>query len=161
MGDLRQGPRARAATGSDGEATMHLQIRAIPAKSPADLKAFLEVLARAEINIEAAGGSNLEQGGDFAFAVAHGQEEEAIRVLEKEGYQPRRFENEIVNDDGSDVTTCWMTNEPGQLLKCVAAATEANQASGRVIKDLSIGVPDADGRIPVQIYSEVFRGRLT
>ncbi len=139
---------------------MHLQIRAIPARSPADLMAFLEVLAQAGINIEAAGGSNVEQGGDFAFAVTHGQEDEAIRILTDAGYQPRPIENDIANDDGSDVTTCWMTNAPGQLLACVAAVTEANQLAGRVIKDLSIGAPDAAGQIPVQIYSEVFRGRV-
>ena len=53
------------------------------------LLAFLEVLAEADINIEAAGGSNIERGGEFAFAVAHGQEDQAMAVLEDAGYRPR------------------------------------------------------------------------
>ena len=140
---------------------MHMQIRAIPARSPADLKAFLEVLAEAGVNVVAPGGSNVEQGGEFAFTVDDDQEGDAIRALEAAGFQPRRFEEGIASDDGAYLTKCWMTNTPGQLLACVASVTEANQASGRVIKDLSIGVPREDGQIPVYIYSEVFRGRLS
>ena len=68
---------------------MHKQIRVVPAKSPADLKAFLEVLAAARINIVAAGGSDVEQGGEFAFAVTDGQEADAIALLRDAGYQPR------------------------------------------------------------------------
>ena len=136
---------------------MHQQIRAIPAKSPADLKAFLEVLAKAGINIEAAGGSNLEQGGEFAFAVAHGQEDEAIRLLKEAGYQPRALDASVETEDGAVFTTCWLTDDPGQLLACVTSVTDANEAAGRVIKDLSIGKPGEDGLIPVQIYSEVVR----
>jgi hypothetical protein len=121
---------------------MHMQIRATPAKSPTSLVAFLEVLKG--INIVAAGGSNVEQGGEFAFAVAHGEECAAMTALADAGYRPTLVR----------VETCWMTDAPGQLLACVASVTEANLAAGRVIKDLSIGVPDQDGRIPVQFYSE-------
>lgn len=123
---------------------MHLQIRATPAKSPASLLDFLEVLEQAGINIEAAGGSNVERGGEFAFAVAHEQVDAAMRALTGAGYKPSL----------AAVETCWMTNEPGQLRACVARVTEINAESGRLIKDLSIGVPDQDGRIPVQFYSE-------
>ena len=140
---------------------MHLQIRAIPARSPADLKAFLEVLAAADINIVAAGGGNLEQGGEFAFAVTHGQEDEAIRLLKEAGYQPRALDASVATEDGAVFTTCWLTDEPGQLLACVTSVTDANEAAGRVIKDLSLGKPGDDGLIPVLIYSEVFRGRLS
>jgi hypothetical protein len=121
---------------------MHMQIRATPAKSPTSLVAFLEVLKG--INIVAAGGSNVEQGGEFAFAVAHGEECAAMTALADAGYRPTLV----------SVETCWMTNAPGQLLACVESVTKANVAAGRVIKDLSIGVPDQDGRIPVQFYSE-------
>ena len=137
---------------------MHKQIRVVPAKSPADLKAFLEVLAA--INIKAAGGSNVEQGGEFAFAVEHGQEADAIGLLTAAGYQPRELDDAAENEDGSVLTTCTMSDQPGELLACVTSVTDANQAAGRVIKDISIGMPDATtGRIPVQIYSAVFRGR--
>ena len=139
---------------------MHKQIRVVPARSPADLKAFLEVLAPAGINIVAAGGSNVEQGGEFAFTVSHGQEADALNLLRDAGYQPRELDESVESEDGAVFTTCWMPDNPGQLLACVTSVTDANAASGRVIKDLSIGAPRADGMIPVQIYSEVFRGRL-
>ena len=143
---------------------MHKQIRVVPARSPADLKAFLEVLAGlnlvAGINLKSAGGSNVEQGGEFAFSVEHGLETDAIGLLTNEGYQPRELTDGVEAEDGSVFTTCWMTDQPGELLRCVTAVTDANQAAGRVIKDLSIGVPNANGEIPVQIYSEVFRGRV-
>jgi hypothetical protein len=123
---------------------MHQQIRTVPKLSPPDLEAFLTVLADAGINIEAAGGSDVEQGGEFAFAVAHGQERDAMAVLEAAGYLPRLV----------DVQLCALTDEPGQLLACITEARALNASTGMVIKDISIGRPDADGRIQVQIYSE-------
>ncbi len=121
---------------------MHMQIRATPAKSPTSLVAFLEALQG--INIVAAGGSNIEQGGEFAFAVAHGEECAAMTALAEAGYRPTLVK----------VETCTLDNVPGALLDCVARVTDLNAAAGRVIKDISIGVPDANGQIPVQIYSE-------
>ena len=121
---------------------MHMQIRATPAKSPASLVEFLKVLQR--INIVAAGGSNIEQGGEFAFAVEHGEECAAMTALADAGYRPTLVK----------VETCTLDNVPGALLACVARVTDLNAAEGRVIKDISIGVPDANGQIPVQIYSE-------
>lgn len=123
---------------------MHLQIRTRPAKSPADLKAFLTVLANAEVNIEAAGGGDVEGDGEFAIAVAHDQEEQAMQALREDGYDPRLVE----------VDACALTNEPGQLLACITGVTEKNESLGRYIRDVSIGVPDGEGRIQVQVYSE-------
>ena len=122
---------------------MHQQIRTVPAMSPPNLQEFLQVLLDAGINMEAAGGSNIEQGGEFAFAVAHGQEEEALIALKHKGYAPRLV----------DVTHCALTNEPGQLLACITDVTTSNNEHGRVIKDIVLGVPDEDGRIQIQIYS--------
>jgi hypothetical protein len=123
---------------------MHLQIRSVPALSPASLQAFLEVLAGERINIVAAGGSDIERGGEFAFAVAHDEEDRAIEALRRAGYDPRLVE----------VATCTMSDEPGQLLECIAAITESNAAAGRAIRDIAVGVPDEEGRIRVQVYSE-------
>ena len=123
---------------------MHLQIRTKPAASPADLQAFLTVLAEANVNILAAGGGDVEAGGEFAIAVAHGEEEATMAILRKKGYKPRKVE----------VEHAWLTNEPGQLLGCVAGVTQKNGKLGRHIRDVSLGAPDADGRIPVQVYSE-------
>lgn len=122
---------------------MHAQIRSAPVASPPDLEAFLTVLEDAGVNIVAAGGGNVERGGEFAFAVEHGEEERAIGILEEHGYHPRLVE----------VKTCWLTNEPGQLRRCVAEVHADNREAGRVIEDIAIGVADEEGRIPVQIYS--------
>lgn len=124
---------------------MHLQIRSRPAKSPADLLAFLQVLADANVSIEAAGGGDVEGTGEFAFAVQHGHEQAAMAVLQDNGYAPRLVE----------VDSAALDNEPGRLLEFVRSVTDNNIAlGGRVIRDVSIGVADADGRIRVQIYSE-------
>jgi hypothetical protein len=123
---------------------MHLQIRAAPAKSPASLLDFLGVIERQGINILTAGGSDLEQGGEFAFTVAHEQIADAMRALAEEGYRPSLVK----------VDSYWMTNEPGQLRAQVAKVTEINAASGRAIVDIAIGPPRSDGQIPVQFYSE-------
>ena len=123
---------------------MHLQIRTVPAHSPADLAEFLRVLAEAGINIEIAGGSDVEFGGQFAFAVQDGQEAEAMRVLQEALYEPQLVE----------VVTCMLSNEPGQLLACITDVAQSNAESGMAIRDISIGVPGEDGRIPVQVYSE-------
>jgi hypothetical protein len=124
---------------------MHQQIRTKPALSPADLQAFLALLAGAGINLESAGGSNIEGGGEFAFAVAHGQEDEAIALLRQAGYRPRLV----------DVDWCYVTNDVGQLLECIAGVTKTNTRAGKVIKEIALGVPEAPGEpMRVQIYSE-------
>jgi hypothetical protein len=123
---------------------MHKQIRTKPSKSPADLREFLAVLEAKGVNIEAAGGGEVEHGGEFAFAVEHHKEDSAKEILEKAGYEPR-----IV-----DVDHCALDNRPGALLECVAKVAEKNARLGRVIRDISVGVPDKDKRIQVQIYSE-------
>jgi hypothetical protein len=123
---------------------MHLQIRTAPRLSPPNLEAMLGVLKAGGFNIEAVGGSDVERGGEFAFAVAHGQENRAMAALRKAGYKPRK----VV------VPTCALTNEPGQLFSCIAGIAADNAKKGLVIKDIAIGVPDAEGRIQVQVYSE-------
>jgi hypothetical protein len=123
---------------------MHQQIRSAPVMSPADLKAFLAVIERAGINIEAAGGSDVERGGEFAFAVAHEKQRAAVEALKAAGYHPR-----VV-----DVDVCHLTDNPGQLAACIARISDQNRRTGKVIRDLAIGGPDKAGRIPVQVYSE-------
>lgn len=124
---------------------MHQQIRSSPRKSPADLKEFLEVVKDAGFNILAAGGSDVEKGGEFAFAVADGQEKDALKALHDAGYRQARI---------VDVDHFFMTDNPGQLLACVVKVARKNASSGKAIKDLAVGVPNDKGEIPVQIYSE-------
>jgi hypothetical protein len=124
---------------------MHQQIRLAPVKSPADLEAPLRVVADAGINILAVGGSNVEHGGEFGFAVDHDKHDAAIAALRAAGYKPRT----------ADVTVCFLeADKPGQLLDCVAKAAKDNKANGKGIRDIAVGIPDDQGRIPVQIYSD-------
>lgn len=128
---------------------MHLQIRSVPAASPPDLERFLKVLADANVNLLAAGGGNLELGGEFAFAPDHEHVGAAIDALKKAEYEFR-----VLDADKGDFELCWLTNEPGQLHACIARVSEANLAAGRVIADVLVGVePDEQGHIPVQVYS--------
>ena len=124
---------------------MHQQIRTVPARSPADLLVFLEVLANAGIDMQSAGGSNLEEGGTFAFTVAHGLEQEAMDLLTSEGYHP-----ELVDVDEFTVEV----EGAGKLLEAVAQVRSLNEVAGRVIRDITMGAPSRDGRtVVVQIYS--------
>ena len=61
---------------------MHLQIRLKPATSPPDVEQLLRRLKEANVNLRGVGGSDVEFGGEFAFAVDDGQEDRAKAVLE-------------------------------------------------------------------------------
>jgi hypothetical protein len=124
---------------------MHLQIRTKPALSPPDLAAFLTVLAENEVNMLSAGGCDIEAGGEFIFSVEHDTERDVMAILERAGYEPQLVEVEV----------CAVADEPGQLLECITAIREQNVLAGRVIRDITVGVPDADGRLQVQVYSDV------
>lgn len=130
---------------------MHQQIRATPKTSAADVEKLLGRLAEAGINIAAAGGSDLEFGGEFAFAVDDGSEDAAKKVLDRFKYPYR-----VIGEDDPSLTVCWMENKPGELHRCIKGVAEANLKSGRIIRDLIIGVPDKQG-VPVQIFSEEVR----
>jgi hypothetical protein len=131
---------------------MHQQIRSSTAKSPPDLAAFLQVLAEADppINIRLAGGSDIELGGEFAFAVDDEIEDmgRVEGVLAAAEYTFTVVEPEL----------CWVDpDRPGSLLACVLAANEKNAGSGKLIRDISSGKPADNGLIPVQIYYEAPR----
>ena len=124
---------------------MHQQIRSTPALSPADLEAFLKVLAAKGINIEAAGGSDIELGGEFAFSVADGGEKDALWELASMGYKVR-----LVSVHAYPVDP---TRE-GELLRCVQDAKAQPDNEGKSIRDIAIGVEKATGQAFVQIYFE-------
>lgn len=125
---------------------MHQQIRTKPARSPADLGSFLDVLAKGGVNIIAAGGGDVEGGGEFAFAVEDGQYEHALEVLRAARYDPR-----IADEDAVDHKL--LPDTPGALHGFVSSVRAKNKQRGYVIRDVSVGTPH-DGRILVQIYSE-------
>jgi len=128
---------------------VHLQIRSVPRASPPDLERFLGVLADAKVNLLAAGGGNLELGGEFAFAPDHDHVGRAVDALTRAEYEFR-----VLDADKGDFELCWVPNEPGALHACIAQVSAANVAAGRVIADVLVGVqPDEQRRIPVQVYS--------
>ena len=121
---------------------MHQQIRlAVPTSSPPNLEKVLQLLGDAEINITAVGGSNVEHGGEFGFAVDHDQQAAALAVLREAHLRPH-----VV-----DVTLCLLDNRPGALRDCISNANQGHRP-GRLIRDIAVGVPEADGRVPVQVY---------
>lgn len=122
---------------------MHMQIRLSTSKSPADLFEVLDVLAKAEVNLLAAGGSNVEEDGEFAFAVEDGHERRAVKALQDADYKPRLVR----------IKLCHIEHHPGSLRDCVRDARTENEEAGRRIRDVTVGVPGEDGLIPVQIYS--------
>ena len=133
---------------------MHLQIRTRPITSPPDIEKLLRLLAEAGVSLSGAGGSNIEFGGEFAIALEDGHEDEAIRVLQANRYPHRVLE--AGKDPG--LTLCWIKDptKAGELHRCIKGVSDANLTSGRIIRDLLIGVPGPEGT-PVQIYSEEIR----
>ena len=128
---------------------MHKQIRVDPRLSPPDVTAVLTLLAEHGINLLGAGGSDLELGGEFAFAVDHEQQAEAEGVLESAHYSFRVFNAKT----DPELKQCWLQNEPGQLWSCIKGVAEENRAAKRKIRDILLGVQTDEG-IPVQIFSE-------
>ena len=122
---------------------MHQQIRTVPAQSPADLGAFLKVLRDANINIIAAGGGDVERGGEFAFAVEDGGYDAAMQALTDAGYKPRLV----------DVDHELLPDVPGALHGFVTKVTALNKARNWVIWDVSVGSAQG-GKVLVQIYSK-------
>jgi hypothetical protein len=125
---------------------MHQQIRVVPAASSSDLAKLLDVLEKANVNLAAAGGGDIELGEEFAFATTDGQEQTAMDALAN--YHPR-----LLKEEDGDFKLCWLKNEPGQLLGCIKQATEENLERGRKVKDILIGVEPENGLIGVQVYS--------
>lgn len=132
---------------------MHLQVRFAPKTSPADVEKALRKVKNAGINLVGIGGSDLEFGGELALVPEHGQEDALMRALA--AYNPRLLDS---NDPDSGLTLCVVGHRSGGLHDCLANTANSNVERGRIIRDILIGVPDADqqaaNEVPVQIYSE-------
>ena len=98
-----------------------------------------------DLNLQAAGGRDLDEGGEFVFAVHHGEEnddrsaEAALQLLKGKGYDPR-----IV-----PVHTCVVTDERGNLLECIQNAQERQGP----VYEIFVGTQGAYDGIPIQITS--------
>jgi len=141
---------------------MHAQGQSKPAKSPPDLAAFLEVLVGAGINLDSAGGSNIEQGGVFSFGFHHDEPDDDPGALDKYEAARQALENAgyvvriLVDEPGTQLHHEFIDGvQVGALHDVVKNAVGKNVGTGRVIKDITIGTPDPNtGLIPIQVYSE-------
>ncbi len=145
---------------------MHVQARAAPTASPADLAAFLRVLApdvdadRDEINIEGGAGTAVELGGKFVFVVTHGRFRDAWDRLEEDGYTCEWTEDlyaeSVPPDQGQGGAPSEQDpNQPGVLLGVVERAKASEVAGGRNIDTVLIGaVTDEPERFFIQITFE-------
>jgi hypothetical protein len=113
---------------------------------------ILHILVDAGVNLQSAGGRDLDRGGDFVFSVHHEGDddepaEEAARLLQEHGYRDARAIRSHY---------CSVADEPGGLLGCI----ERIEASDGPVYEIFVGTPDADGGIPVQITTrkDVFGG---
>ena len=145
---------------------MHVQARASTAASPADLAAFLRVLApdveekRDNINIEGGGGSAVELDGRFVFVVTHGRFREAWDRLHAKNYTCEWTEDlyaeRVPPDQAQDGTSSEQDpNQPGVLLGVVERAKASDIAGGRNIDTVLIGAfTDEPGRFFIQVTFE-------
>jgi hypothetical protein len=152
---------------------MHIQAKATPKASPADLETFLAVLSepaapREPINIEGVSGDDLELGGEFIFSFDHDRQADVEAWLDEKDYRVDFFvgdmteiENgdQVIDDDTRLAVLVLDGNQPGTLLAAVRSLGAASLPTGRVIRHLVIGQEtQAPNRFYVQIaFQEVKR----
>jgi hypothetical protein len=131
---------------------MHQQVRTTTTRKEgpgadtarSGLVELLEVLEKAGVNMQAAGGSELDGGGEFVFSVHHGDEDpdgptqDAIAALEKASYEPYVAEPHV----------CEVNDEPGELLRCIRKIRD----KGAQIAEIHVGTAEG-GRVPVQVVT--------
>lgn len=108
---------------------------------------ILQVLAEADFNIRGASGHRIEFGGEFTFWVSkrdgdadhEAATEAAAQTLIGAGLDAR-----VVS-----VSVSLLNDEPGALRDFVARI----QDDGLWVEEITVGTPDSDGRVPVQIYT--------
>jgi hypothetical protein len=135
---------------------MHLQLRTNARLSPPDVEKVLAVLKDKGVNLLGIGGSDVEFGGELALVPQDDHVDLAKEALTSAGYTWRALEYQV----DPELTLCMVENKPGALHDCLAGVADENLAAGRIIRDITILVPDADvpaGKIPVHIYSEQVR----
>ncbi len=122
----------KTGSGSDGPGAM---------ADAGGLVDILRILEEGGMNLRTAGGRDLDDGGEFVFAVEHhlkgteGATERAVELLLEEGYGARQVE----------VHDCMVRDEPGALRKCITEAEAKNP-----VYEIFVGTPE-DGQIPIQI----------
>ncbi len=113
---------------------------------------ILRILVDNGVNLQTAGGRDLDTGGDFVFAVHHDEDrddddpgEKAAALLREAGYGSAR---------ATPAHLCSVADEPGGLLGCIE---KLEQTEGPVY-EIFVGTPDSDGGIPVQLTTRKAAG---
>jgi hypothetical protein len=139
------------------ERAMHLQMRTAPVSSPPDVELLLRRLKDDGVDLQAVGGSNVESGGELAIVPKDECEDQARATLKRFNYPFR----EIHVDEDVGLDLCEVGDAVGGLHGCLKEIAQKNLERGRIIRDITVGVPDEDQRsrgvIPVHIYSEEVR----
>jgi hypothetical protein len=131
---------------------MHQQVRTSPTRTGgpgADAERggvteILRILRDAEVNLQTAGGRDLDRKGEFVFAVHHGEDdpdrpgEEAAELLRQNGFTDARTVK---------ARFCDVQDEPGGLHGCIERI-EAEE--GEPIYEIFVGTPE-DDVIPIQL----------
>ncbi len=78
--------------------------------------------------------------------------EQALEILRRHRYPHRT----LVVDRDPELTLCQISNQPGELHRCIAGVASENLEKGRIIRDVVIGAPEGDV-YPVHVYSEQVR----
>jgi len=132
---------------------MHQQVRTFTTKSRDDESALpeegglLDILSiLKEFNLRSAGGTNLDQGGQFVFSVRHKpgddtQDQRARDRLQDEGYKSAEVYT---------VTYCLVDDTEGALLRCIESkAAELKEP----IVEVHVLTSERSGRVPVQLVT--------
>jgi hypothetical protein len=135
---------------------MHIQAKSTTAHSPADLAAFLEVLARHEgsgpINVEGVTGCGVETGGGIAFALHHDQHEEGVQRLRDAGYTVEETEDLYFEEIPGAQLGMQDPNQHGVLLRIIQNAKTSQIAAGRPIDTVLIAAQTGSpGKFYVQV----------
>jgi hypothetical protein len=133
---------------------MHLQVRFSPRLSPPDVAQALQTVKDAGLSLRGIGGSDVElPGGEVALAPSHDDAKALMDALV--AYKPRLLD---ADDPESGLTLCIVEDRAGGLHDCLIETANLNAGKGRVIRDILVGVPDAEQQaakqVPVQIFSE-------
>jgi len=109
---------------------------------------LLKVLREADINIRGASGSRIEFNGTFTFWAGRAEwtddqndaeTRRAADALNDAGYDARVYE----------VAHALLDDTPGALEDFIAAINGA----GHFVEDILVSTPDANGKIPVQVFT--------
>ncbi|MFL5778261.1 MAG: hypothetical protein ACJ761_04900 [Chloroflexota bacterium] len=114
---------------------------------PGALIELLQLLRDNDFNLKTAGGSRIETGGEFVFALDDDEDEGAPERAAALINERSEWHARIV-----EPFHCHTKDQPGGLLECL----EKIRAEGLAVDEIFVGTPEGNGEIPVQITTTGF-----